>query len=59
MSENQVKTIREIIKVGKTDASNFDGKTLNALARRGLIKVTESRKGRFVSITAKGKKSLN
>ena len=56
----QKNILQNIVKGGaKVDATLFNGNTLNALAKRGLVKISENKSGKFVAITAKAKKVLN
>lgn len=61
INETQTDTLKWIVKAGKTDIveANLDKRTINALARRGFVKVTENKKGTFAVPTAKGKKFVN
>lgn len=59
ITKSQEKTLKTLIKDGKSDAKAFNGNTIKALASRGFVKTTENKKGVFVIATAKGKKILN
>ena len=60
INDVQKNILKDIVKSGaKVEAKGFNGNTLNALAKRGLVKITENKKGKFVAITAKAKKVLN
>jgi len=59
INENQEAALSQIISEGKVIADDFDKRTIGALETRGLVKVTENKKGVFVAPTAKGKKFIN
>lgn len=59
LNDNQKEVLAGIIKCGKAETKAFHTGTLKALDNRGLVKLTENKKGRFVQATAKGKKALN
>lgn len=62
LNTNQTKALKQIIASGKVTVGSgydVDGRTARALAVRGLVKVTENKKGVFATPTAKGKKTLN
>lgn len=53
----QKRTLSHVVNQGgKADITSLDARSANALERRGLVKVSETRKGIFVTVTAKGKK---
>jgi DNA-binding MarR family transcriptional regulator len=56
LTSSQKETLKQIISRGKTIKSTVDSRSVNALENRGLVKVSETRKGVFVTVTAKGKK---
>ena len=53
----QGETLDNVVNTGKIDYKELDGRSVRALANRGLVKVTETRKGTFVTPTAKGRKA--
>lgn len=59
ITTTQQKVLKEIVGTGKVETKGYNGNTLIALERRGLVKLTENKKGKFVQSTAKGKKALN
>jgi hypothetical protein len=59
ITPTQAKQLKAVIVAGKSILEDLDGRSVNALERRGLVKVTENKKGTFVAPTAKGKKILN
>lgn len=60
VNKSQKSILKDIVKIGgKADAAGFNGNTLNALSKRGLVKITENKKGKFVAVTAKAKKVLD
>lgn len=59
LSKAQEETLGAIVKVGKTSIGDYNKRTVTALEGKGLVKVTELKKGVFVAPTAKGKKILN
>jgi len=62
LNTNQTKALKQIIASGKaTVGSGFevDARSARALEARGLVKVTENKKGIFAIPTAKGKKAIN
>lgn len=56
LNDNQVKTLRYILDAGTIDYQEIDGRAVRALSSRGFVKVTENKRGKFVTATAKGKK---
>ena len=56
LTDNQSKTLTNIVATGKVDYRELDGRAIRALSSRGLVKVTENRNGKFVVPTAKGRK---
>jgi hypothetical protein len=56
LNDNQLKTLTDIVKMGKAEMSNFDKRCINALEKRGMVKTSENKKGIFVVPTARGKK---
>jgi hypothetical protein len=59
LTESQEDVLRHIVNEGKASADDVDKRSLNALDRRGLVKITTNKKGTFAAATAKGKKLLN
>lgn len=60
LNTNQTKVLKDIVASGKVDfTTGIDKRSVNALAKRGLVKITETKKNTFVAPTAKGKKYLN
>lgn len=60
ISASQEKVLKTIVEAGgRIETKGFNGNTLKAFSNRGWVKLTESKKGRFVQATAKGKKALN
>jgi hypothetical protein len=56
LSEKQTKNLKTVIGSGKVSIKDLDGRSVNALEARGLVKVSYNTKGTWVSPTAKGKK---
>lgn len=56
LTQKQNKNLAQVVSTGKTNYKDLDGRSVRALAIRGLVKVTENKKGVFVTATAKGKK---
>jgi len=56
INEKQVQTLTKVIAAGKIDVAELDSRSVKALASRGLVKLSENKKGTFVTPTAKGKK---
>lgn len=56
LSNRQSETLDNVVNTGKIDYKELDGRSVRALEARGLVKVAESKKGTFVTATAKGKK---
>jgi predicted transcriptional regulator len=56
LTGNQLDTLEIIKNTGKVDCKDLDVRSVRALANRGLVKMTENKKGSFVTVTAKGKK---
>jgi len=60
INDAQFDTLMKIAAGGKQLVKgNFDIRTVGALEARGLVKKTETKKGVFVSATAKGRKRVN
>ena len=60
INKTQEKALKSLVKTGgKVSVDGFDKRTINALSKRDLVKVTENKKGTFVAATAKAKKILN
>lgn len=59
LNDNQKSALEAIVAAGTKDASDLDGRAVRALATRELVKIKETKKGKFVSPTAKGKKALS
>ena len=59
LSKAQEDTLESIVQSGKTGIEGYNKRTVTSLENRGLVKVTEQKKGTFVAPTAKGKKALN
>jgi len=59
INKNQETTLKTIADGKQYAVTEFDLRTINALVRRDFAKMTETKKGQFVKITAKGKKILN
>jgi hypothetical protein len=59
ISNSSLNTLKKIIHNGKTDISDYDKRSVRALASRGLVKIFNQKSGVFVATTAKGKKFLN
>ena len=59
ISEKSLDTLKSIVAGGKIPTDGLDKRSLRALATRDFVKVTESKKGNFVTATAKGKKFIN
>jgi hypothetical protein len=60
INEAQKDALKVIVK-GRVniEEAGLDKRTINALERRELVKITENSKGLFAAATAKGKKALN
>ena len=59
ITDTQKKTLKTIVATGRTPMSDVDGRSVNALEKRGLAKKVENKNGVFATATAKGKKLLN
>ena len=61
INDNQRLALKTIIANGKMplDPAVVDRRSTKALETRGLVKITETKKGVFVAPTAAGKKLLN
>lgn len=56
LTARQKTELAYVIKRHKVETREVDGRSINALERRGLVKINETKKGTFVVATAKGKK---
>jgi predicted transcriptional regulator len=62
VNKKQKEVLSGVMKLGgKVNLAEkpVDKRTVGALESRGLVKLSENRKGQFMSVTAKGKKLLN
>jgi len=60
VNQKQKEVLNKVMKLGgKVSLAEVDKRTAGALETRGLVKLSENKKGQFVSLTAKGKKLLN
>jgi DNA-binding MarR family transcriptional regulator len=57
LSEAQLSCLKAVSDGGKVETKTVDKRSVNALEKKGLVKVTENKKGAFVALTAKGKKA--
>lgn len=60
MTTAQILVLKTIVKEGKSSASDYDKRTVNALLSREYVKTDTNRSGwQSITATAKGKKALN
>lgn len=60
INDVQTKILKDLVKAGgKVETKGYNGNTIKALDKRGLVKISENKKGTFVAATAKAKKVLN
>jgi predicted transcriptional regulator len=57
LSDAQVTCLQTLQANGKVDAKTVDKRSVKALEKKGLAKISETKKGEFVALTAKGKKA--
>ena len=56
LTDRQKQTLGIVVNEGTIDYREIDGRSVRALANRGLVKLTENKRGTIVTPTAKGKK---
>lgn len=58
LNETQAALLKSVVKASKLDTKPLDKRTIKALEKRNLVKVTSNKTGSFIIPTAFGKKAL-